>query len=106
MRDYAVFKDGHREEIIFYRMLNYNPPYISFMTPTGIYLYEEYGRERDTIFGEKRPILPSDNRFYKFYKYDKENIDLVADFLFSSKDIKARWLYCNDIESINFKTPK
>ena len=103
MRDYAVFKDGHREEIIFYRVINYNPPHISFMTPTGIYLYEEYGIERDTIFGEKRPILPPDNRFYK---YDKENIDLVEDFPFSSKDIKARWIYCNDIESINFRNPK
>ena len=103
MRDYAVFKDGHREEIIFYRIINYNPPHISFMTPTGIYLYEEYVRERDTIFGEKRPILPPDNRFYK---YDKENIDLVADFPFSTKDINARWIYCNDIESINFRFPE
>ena len=103
MRDYAVFKDGHREEIIFYRMINYNPPHISFMTPTGIYLYEEYGRERDTIFGEKRPILSLDNRFYK---YDKENIDLVTDFPFSTKDINARWIYCNDIESINFRFPE
>ena len=103
MRDYAVFKDGHREEIIFYRIINYNPPHISFMTPTGIYLYEEYGRERNTIFGERIPILPPDNRFYK---YDKENIDLVEDFPFSSKDIKARWIYCNDIESINFRNPK
>lgn len=103
MRDYAVFKDRHREEIIFYRIINYNPIHISFMTPTGIYLYEEYGIERDTVFGEQRPILPRDIRFYK---YDKENIDLVEDFPFSSKDIKVRWAYCNDIESINFRKPK
>ena len=103
MRDYAVFKDGHREEIIFYRMINYNPPHISFMTPTGIYLYEECGREHDTIFDENRPILPPDNRFYK---YDKENIDLVTDFPFSTKDINARRIYCNDIESINFRFPE
>ena len=103
MRDYAVFKDGHREEIIFYRMINYNPPHISFMTPSGIYLYEECSRERDTVFGEQRPILTLDNRFYK---YDKENIDLVEYFPFASKDIKARWVYCNDIESINFRFPE
>lgn len=103
MRDYAVFKDGHREEIIFYRVINYNPLHISFMTPSGIYLYEEFDIEQETIFGEKRLILPLDNRFYK---YDKENIDLVEDFSFASKDIKARWIYCYDIESINFRFPE
>ena len=104
MRDYAVFKDGHREEIIFYRIINYNPPHISFMTPTGIYLYEQIDQEEEIRLPDSnmRPKL-LDNRFYK---YDKENIDLVADFPFSTKDINARWIYCNDIESINFRTPK
>ena len=39
MRDWATFKDGHKEEIIFYRIDNYNPPRIYFMTPSGIYIY-------------------------------------------------------------------
>ena len=103
MRDYATFKDGHKEEIIFYRVDNYNPPRIYFMTPSGIYIYEQQGREEGIkLPNEGKLIRLVDNRFYK---YDKENVDLVADFPFANKDVNARWIYCNDIESISFSYP-
>ena len=104
MRDFALFKDGHREEIIFYRVDNYNPSRIYFMTPSGIYIYEQLGREEGIkLPNEGKLTKLVDNRFYK---YDKENVDLVVDFPFANKDINARWIYYNDIESINFRFPE
>ena len=103
MKDFCTFTDGHKEEIIFYRVDNYNPPRICFMTPSGIYIYEQQGREEGIkLPNEGKLIIPVDNRFYK---YDKDNVDLVADFPFITKDINARWVYYNDIESISFRFP-
>ena len=44
MRDYATFKqDGIicKEEILFWRQINSHPIEIRFLTPTGLYKYEQ-----------------------------------------------------------------
>ena len=44
MRDYATFKkDGIicKEEILFWRQINSQPTEIRFLTPTGLYKYEQ-----------------------------------------------------------------
>ena len=52
MKDYATFKkDGIvcKEEILFWRQTNSNPLTIRFLTPTGLYKYEQ------TIFPDDEP---------------------------------------------------
>lgn len=110
MKDYATFeKDGIicKEEILFWRQLNNYPIEIRFLTPTGLYKYEQ------TLYPDDEPhewalnsikAMPRiiENRFYKFNGTDEE-----CYFTYSriEKEIYARWQPISNLESFTVSLP-
>ena len=105
MRDYATFdKDGIvcKEEILFWRQTDSNPLTIRFLTPTGLYKYEQTAFSDEEIKGVNRPTKLIQNHFYKFNGTDEE-----CYFAFSriEKEIYARWQQIHNLESFTISFP-
>lgn len=103
MKDYCVFNDNgikSEEQIIFWRQIQKEPATISFMTPSGIYLYVENLRNLNVeLLGVRQPVTVQ----HEFYKYYKNNLDAWPEFIDTS-DHKT-WSLVNNIESINLYFP-
>ena len=105
MRDYATFKkDGIicREEILFWRQTNNRPIEIRFLTPTGLYKYEQTILSDEEVQGVVRPPKVISNRFYKFNGTEEE-----CYFSYSriEKEISARWQRISNLESFTISLP-
>lgn len=99
MSNYCVFNDNgikNIEQIIFWRQVEKDPPTISFMTPSGIYLYVQ-----NLIDDDIKP-LGVINRIqratHEFYKYCGSSAWPVP---VDTGDHK-KWKIVSNIESINF----
>ncbi len=103
MRDYAVFKDGHKEEIIHWRQYGTKSNIINFLTPTGIYRYEESTLDEPNVKGNHKIISVVTNHFYKYMGAETD-----YEYCFGSRfyecefSTKAKWQLVQNIESINF----
>lgn len=103
MKDFCKFTDGHKEEIIHWRQWGTKPVVITFLTPTGIYKFEQGVIENYDIKGNNRIIIPTTNQFYK---YDDKEMDYEICFgVRFNTMMKAKWEYIYNIESINFIYP-
>ena len=105
MRDYATFKkDGIicKEEILFWRQTNKCPTEIRFLTPTGLYKYEQTAFSNEEIHGINRPPKVILNKFYKLIGTDEE-----CYFSFSKieKEIFAKWQPIYNLESFTISLP-
>lgn len=110
MRDYATFKkDGIicKEEILFWRQTDSNPLTIRFLTPTGLYKYEQTILPDDELHeweinSIKRTPKIIENKFYKFNGTDEE-----CYFAYSriEKEIYARWQRISNLESFTISLP-
>lgn len=110
MDNFAVFKEGStiiKEEILFWEQINSRLTEIRFLTPTGLYKYEQ------TILPDDEPYewalnsikrIPKiiKNKFFKFNGTDEE-----CYFAFSriEKEIYARWQPIHNLESITISLP-
>ena len=94
------FKDGHKEEIIFYRYLSYNPVRVSILTPKSIYLYEE--EPLPEVFKDIGKVILPRITNCRFYEYDKSNVE---DFPMCDRDIKAKYRYRDDFDKITLYVP-
>lgn len=104
MNDFCKFTDGHKEEIIHWKQWNTKPMVITFLTPTGIYKFEQGVIENYDIKGNNRITIPTTNQFYK---YDGGEMDYEICFgVRFNTMMKAKWEYVYDIESINFTYPE
>lgn len=110
MKDYATFKkDGIvcKEEILFWRQTNNHPIEIRFLTPTGLYKYEQTLYPDDDpheweLNSVKRISRIIENKFYRFNGTDEE-----CYFAFSriEKEVCARWQQISDLESFTISLP-
>ena len=105
MKDYATFKkDGIicKEEILFWRQINSRPTEIRFLTPTGLYKYEQTLYPDWELNSIKRLPRIIENRFYKFNGTDEE-----CYFAYSriEKEIYARWQRISNLESFTISLP-
>ena len=105
MRDYATFKkDGIicKEEILFWRQTDSNPLTIRFLTPTGLYKYEQTEFSDEEVHGINRPPKVIQNHFYKLNGTEEE-----CYFSYSriEKEIKARWQPISNLESFTISLP-
>lgn len=110
MKDYATFKnDGIicKEEILFWRQINSRPTEIRFLTPTGLYKYEQ------TLYPDDKPHewalnsikrIPKiiENKFYKFNGTDEES---YFSFNRIEKEICARWQPISNLKSFTISLP-
>ena len=104
MKDFCKFTDGHKEEIIHWRQWDIKPMVITFLTPTGIYKFEQGVIENYDIKGNNRITIPTTNQFYK---YDGGEMDYETCFgVRFNAMMRAKWEYIYDIESINFIYPE
>ena len=110
MKDYATFKKDViicKEEILFWRQINSRPIEIRFLTPTGLYKYEQtlypyddpYEWQLNSIKAMPQII---ENNFYKFDGTDEE-----CYFAYSriEKEIYARWQPISNLESFTISLP-
>jgi hypothetical protein len=105
MRDYAAFKkDGIvcKEEILFWRQTNSNPLTIRFLTPTGLYKYEQTEFSDEEIKGINRLPKVIQNHFYKFNGTEEE---CYFSFAQIEKEIFARWQPIYNLESFTISLP-
>ena len=105
MKDYATFKnDGIicKEEILFWRQTDSNPLTIRFLTPSGLYKYEQTKSSDEEIKGINRPPKVILNHFYKLNGTEEE-----CYFSFSriGKEIYARWQPISNLESFTISLP-
>lgn len=105
MKDYATFKkDGIicKEEVLFWRKTDNNPLTIRFLTPTGLYKYEQTEFSDEDIFGIIKPPKVILNKFYKLMGTDEE-----CYFSFSKieKEIYAKWQPIFNLESFTISLP-
>ena len=105
MRDYATFKkDGIvcKEEILFWSQTNSNPLTIRFLTPTGLYKYEQTEFSDEEVLGINRPPKVISNHFYKFNGTEEE-----CYFSYSriEKEIYAKWQPIYNLESFTISLP-
>lgn len=105
MKDYATFKkDGIvcKEEILFWRQTDSNPLTIRFLTPTGLYKYEQTAFSDEEIKGVNRPPKVILNHFYKLEGTEEECYFSYAQI---EKEIKARWQRISNLESFTISIP-
>lgn len=105
MKDYATFKkDGIicKEEILFWRQVNSHPIEIRFLTPTGLYKYEETTFSDEEIKGVDRPPKVILNHFYKFNGTEEECYFSYAQI---EKEISAKWQPISNLESFTISLP-
>ena len=105
MRDYATFKkDGIvcKEEILFWRQIDSNPLTIRFLTPTGLYKYEQTEFSDNEIKGINRPPKVILNHFYKFNGTEEE---CYFSFTQIEKEVCARWQPVYNLESFTISLP-
>lgn len=105
MRDYATFKkDGIvcKEEILFWRQINNCPVDIRFLTPTGLYKYEQTEFSDEEIKGVNRPPKVISNHFYKFNGTDEE---CYFSYGRIEKEIFAKWQPIHNLESFTISLP-
>lgn len=105
MKEYATFKkDGIvcKEEILFWRQTDSNPLTIRFLTPTGLYKYEQTAFSDDEIKGVNRSPKVIQNHFYKLEGTEEE-----CYFSYSriEKEIYAKWQPIYDLESFTISLP-
>jgi hypothetical protein len=105
MKDYVTFKsDGItcKEEILFWRQTDSNPLTIRFLTPNGLYKYEQTEFSDEEIHGVSRPPKVILNKFYKLNGTDEE-----CYFSFSrvEKEIFAKWQPIHNLESFTINLP-
>lgn len=110
MKEYATFKkDGVicKEEILSWRQINSRPIEIRFLTPTGLYKYEQSILPDDeahewAINSIKAMPRRIEHRFYKFDGIDEE---CYFAYSRSEKEIYARWQPINNLESFTVSLP-
>jgi hypothetical protein len=105
MNDFCKFTDGHKEEIIHWKQWDTKPMVITFLTPTGIYKFEQDVIENYDIKGNNNRITKPAT--HQFYKYDGREMDYEICFGTGfSTMMRAKWEYIYNIESINFTYPE
>ena len=105
MKDYATFKkDGIicKEAILFWRQTNSRPTEIRFLTPTGLYKYEQIDFSDEEIKGVNKPSKVILNRFYKFVGTEEECYFSYAQI---KKEISAKWQPISNLESFTISLP-
>ena len=105
MKEYATFKkDGIicKEEILFWRQTNSCPTGIRFLTPSGLYKYEQTEFSDEEIHGVNRPPKVILNHFYKFNGTDEECYFAYGRI---EKEIYARWQQIHNLESFTISLP-
>ena len=102
MNDFCKFTDGHKEEIIHWRQWNTNPIVITFLTPTGLYKYEQTEFSDEEIKGINRPPKVILNHFYKFNGTEEE---CYFSFAQIEKEIYAKWQPIYNLESFTISFP-
>lgn len=105
MKDYATFKkDGIvcKEEILFWRQTNSNPLTIRFLTPSGLYKYEQTEFSDEEIKGVNRLPKVVQNHFSKLEGTEEE-----CYFSYSriEKEIYAKWQPIHNLESFTISLP-
>jgi hypothetical protein len=105
LKDYATFKkDGIvcKEEILFWRQTDSNPLTIRFLTPTGLYKYEQTKFSDEEIKGVNRLPKVIQNHFYKLNGTDEE---CYLSYSRIEKEIYARWQPISNLESFTISLP-
>ena len=105
MREYATFKkDGIacKEEILFWRQTASNPLMIRFLTPTGLYKYEQTEFSDEEVKGINRPPKVILNHFYKFNGTEEE---CYVSYAKIEKEVYARWQPIFNLESFTISLP-
>lgn len=105
MKDYATFKrDGIvcKEEILFWRQTGSRPTVVRFLTPSGLYKYEQpLCRENDVKGIVKLPKV-IENKFYKYSGTDEECYYAFGQI---EKVISSRWERISNLESFTVSFP-
>ena len=105
MRDYATFKRNGiicKEEILFWRQIDSNPLVVRFLTPSGLYKYEQTLYPEYEVKGGNKVPKVIQNNFYKFNGTDEQTYFGYSQI---EKEIYTRWEHINDIESFTVSFP-
>ena len=102
MNEFCTFTGGLKEEILFWRQTDSNPLTIRFLTPTGLYKYEQNVFSDEGLKGVNRPPKVILNHFYKFNGTEEE---CYYSFAQIEKEVRARWQQIDNLESFTISLP-